>query len=63
MNALIINDHGETNIECNDMKFEGGFVIFQKDKDEEIFVNPAKVTMMEITGRPKKPVKKIKKEA
>lgn len=61
MNALIINDHGETTVDCKDMKFESGFVVFEHEDGSELFVNPAKVMMMEIEGRPKKKEKKAKK--
>ena len=60
MNALIINDKGEKIIECKDMKFENGFIIFDLENNTELFVNPIKVLMMEVTGRLKKVVKKPK---
>jgi hypothetical protein len=59
---LVTND-GDLNFECKNMTFEGGFVVFEKEDNKEMFASIAKVVLMDVEGRPKKPVKKIKKEA
>lgn len=61
MKALVINDHGEMTLECKDMSFENGFIVFEKEDGSELFVSPAKVIMMEVEGRTKKKEKKVKK--
>jgi hypothetical protein len=61
MKAQVINDDGELNFECKDMKFEGGFVVFEKEGNEEVFCSVSRIMLMNITGRPKKAVKKEKK--
>jgi hypothetical protein len=64
MKAIVTSLAGDTTeLECKDMVFEGGFIVFQREEEKELFISPVKVAMMEITGRPKKKEVKTKKEA
>lgn len=60
MNVNLVTNDGELNFECKNMTFEGGFVVFEKEDNKEMFVSIAKIILMDVTGRPKKPIKKIK---
>jgi len=60
MKAKIISlNEDEKTIECKDLTFEGGFIVFEGiEEDKDLLISPAKIAMMEVTGRPKKPKKK-----
>lgn len=55
MNVKIVSASGDqTLFDCTEVSSEFGFLVFKVEDNKEMFLSPAKISIMEITGRPKK---------